>query len=104
MKYFVGKKVNYYVVNVDYKINDFYRNYELIIYESYSLFDKDKSGFATSTRSILGAQLDVQQFSLAAEYITGKNDVFIGGDAGSLAEGDVSGHSRLLNLLFIYNF
>jgi hypothetical protein len=44
------------------------------------------------------------QFSLAAEDITGKNDVFIGGDSASLAEGDSSGHSRLLNLLFIYNF
>lgn len=103
-KYFVANKANYYVANVDYQINDFYKNYDLTPYASYTVFDKDKSGFATSTRSILGAQLDVQQFSLAAEYITGKNDVFIGGDAGSLAGGDTSGHSRLLNLLFIYNF
>lgn len=103
-KYFVANKANYYVANVDYQINDFYKNYDLTPYASYTILDKDKSGFATSTRSILGAQLDVQQFSLAAEYITGKNDVFIGGNADSLAEGDVSGHSRLLNLLFIYNF
>ncbi|OTG96845.1 MULTISPECIES: hypothetical protein [Acinetobacter] len=103
-KYYVANKANYYVANVDYQINDFYKDYDLTPYASYAVFDKDKSGFATSTRSLLGAQLDIQQFSLAAEYITGKNDVFIGGDAGSLAGGDASGHSRLLNLLFIYNF
>lgn len=48
--------------------------------------------------------MDIKQFSLAAEYIVGKNDVFIGGDANSLAKGDASGQSKLLNLLFIYNF
>ena len=103
-KYYVANDANYYVANVDYKINHFYQDYDLTPYASYTIFDKDKSDFATSTRSILGAQLDMKQFSLAAEYITGKNDVFIGGDSASLAEGDSSGHSRLLNLLFIYNF
>ena len=103
-KYHVANKANYYVANLDYQMTDFYKDYDLTPYVSYTVFDKDKSGFATSTRNILGAQLDVKQFSLAAEYIIGKNDVFIGGDAGSLAQGDAAGHSRLLNLLFMYNF
>ena len=103
-KYHVANKANYYVANLDYQMTDFYKDYDLTPYVSYTVFDKDKSGFSTSTRNILGAQLDVKQFSLAAEYIIGKNDVFIGGDAGSLAQGDTAGHSRLLNLLFMYNF
>ena len=103
-KYFVANKSNYYVANVDYHINDFYRDYDITPYYSYTVFDKNKSGFATSTRQILGAHMDIKQFSLAAEYIVGKNDVFIGGDANSLAKGDASGQSKLLNLLFIYSF
>lgn len=103
-KYLVANKSNYYVANIDYHINDFYRDYDITPYYSYTVFDKNKSGFATSTRQILGAHMDIKQFSLAAEYIVGKNDVFIGGDANSLAKGDASGQSKLLNLLFIYSF
>lgn len=103
-KYFVANKSNYYVANIDYQINDFYKNYHITPYFSYTVFDKHKSGFSTSTRQLLGAHMDIKQFSLAAEYIVGKNDVFIGGDANSLAKGGVSDHNKRLNLLFIYSF
>ncbi|MEN8366719.1 hypothetical protein [Acinetobacter bereziniae] len=103
-KYYVANKANYYVANFDYHIDDFYKDYDLSPYISYAVFDKDQSGFATSFRTILGAQLDIHQFSLVTEYIMGKNDVFIGGDANSLAKGDFAGNSKLLNLLFIYKF
>jgi hypothetical protein len=103
-KYYVANKANYYVANFDYHIDDFYKDYDLSPYISYAVFDKDQSGFATSFRTILGAQLDIHQFSLVTEYIMGKNDVFIGGDVNSLAKGDFAGNSKLLNLLFIYKF
>lgn len=70
-KYFVANKSNYYVANIDYHINDFYRDYDITPYYSYTVFDKNKSGFATSTRQILGAYMSMKQFSLAAEYIVG---------------------------------
>jgi len=65
---------------------------------------KDPKDFKTSTRNIFGVQADKGHFSVAAEYMLGKNDPFIGGNADSCAQGDDQGWSRLLNLLFFYNF
>lgn len=102
--YNVANKGNFYVADLNYQFKNIIDGYHLTPYVTYAIYDKDKSGFATSRRQIWGAQLDVKQLSFAAEYIVGKNDVFIGGNENSLVNGDSNGHSRLLNLLLIYNF
>lgn len=102
--YNVANKANFYVADLNYQFKNIIEGYHLTPYVTYAVYDKDKRGFATSRRQIWGAQLDVKQLSFAAEYIIGKNDVFIGGDENSLVNGDDNGRSRLLHLLLIYNF
>lgn len=72
-------------------------------YLTYSHFDKDKTSFIDSTRYTIGAQWDLYPISVAAEYIYGKSDHFIGGTQQGFAAGDHHKES-LTNLLFLYHF
>ncbi|NCI76968.1 TonB-dependent receptor [Acinetobacter kanungonis] len=102
--YYVANDADFYTADLNYVYKDPNQRFTLTPYLTYSSYVKNKSGYKDSTRNIIGAQLDVKQFSMAAEYIIGKNDVFINGSADSLAAGDDNSTNRMLNLLFFYNF
>ena len=102
--YYVANDANFYTADLNYVYKDPNQRFTLTPYLTYSSYVKNKSDYKDSTRNIIGAQLDIKQFSMAAEYIIGKNDVFINGSANSLAAGDDNSTNRMLNLLFFYNF
>ncbi|NUF12342.1 hypothetical protein HUN21_10925 [Acinetobacter oleivorans] len=95
---------DFYTADINYVFKDVIHGWSLTPYATYSALRKDPKDFKTSTRNIIGVQADKGHFSVAAEYMLGKNDPFIGGNADSFAQGDDKGWSRLLNLLFFYNF
>lgn len=102
--YYVANDADFYTADLNYVYKDPNQRFTLTPYLTYSSYVKNKSNYKDSTRNIIGAQLDIKQFSMAAEYIMGKNDVFINGSADSLAAGDDNSTNRMLNLLFFYNF
>lgn len=102
--YYVANDADFYTADLNYVYKDPNQRFTLTPYLTYSSYVKNKSNYKDSTRNIIGAQLDIKQFSMAAEYIIGKNDVFINGSADSLAAGDDNSTNRMLNLLFFYNF
>ncbi|TCB82466.1 hypothetical protein E0H94_00985 [Acinetobacter sp. ANC 4173] len=102
--YYVANDADFYTADLNYVYKDPNQRFTLTPYLTYSSYVKNKSNYKDSTRNIIGAQLDIKQFSMAAEYIIGKNDVFINGSADSLAVGDDNSTNRMLNLLFFYNF
>ncbi|MFL1538541.1 hypothetical protein ACJOYG_02275 [Acinetobacter baumannii] len=102
--YNLANEGDFYTADINYVFKDVLYGWALTPYATYSALRKDPKDFKTSTRNIFGVQADKGHFSVAAEYMLGKNDPFIGGNADSFAQGDDQGWSRLLNLLFFYNF
>ena len=102
--YYVANDADFYTFDVNYVYKDPQNRFSITPYATYSLYKKNTDDFKDSTRHVLGAQLDIKQFSFASEYIIGKNDIFINGDKQSLAMGDTNKTSKMLNLLFFYNF
>lgn len=100
--YAVANDANFYTADLYYsiKLND---KSSLSPYATYSYLDKMQTGFQDSSRYILGAQWDYLPISIAAEYIIGKNDYFIGGTERAFAQGD-GRQEHLFNLLFLYHF
>lgn len=102
--YNVANNADFYTVDLNYVYQDPNSRYSLTPYLTYSLYKKNVAAYKNSTRNVIGAQLDVKQFSVAAEYIIGKNDPFINGSANSLTTGDDNQNNKMLNLLLFYNF
>lgn len=100
--YAVANNANFYTADLYYpiKLSD---KSSLIPYATYSYLDKMQTGFQNSSRYILGAQWDYNPISIAAEYIVGKSDYFIGGTAQAFAQGD-DRQEHLFNVLFLYHF
>ncbi|MFU8927899.1 hypothetical protein [Acinetobacter puyangensis] len=102
--YYVANEGQFYTADVNYTFKNVLDRFQITPYATYTAYDKSHADYKTSTRSIFGAQLDYKKFSVASEYIIGKNDLFIGGDAQSFAQGDTGKSNKLFNLLFLYNF
>lgn len=95
---------DFYTADINYVFKDILYGWSLTPYATYSAYHKDNKEYKTSTRNIFGAQADKNDFSVAVEYVVGKNDPFVGGTADSFAEGDSGEWSKLLNILFFYRF
>lgn len=102
--YYVANRGNFYTADVNYTFKNIFKHYNLTPYASYTIYDKNNNDAQSSKRNILGMQLDINQFSVATEYIIGKNDTFIGGNEYSWATGTSNKSEHLLNILFLYNF
>ena len=100
--YAVANDADFYTADLYYpiKLNE---KSTISPYVTYSYLDKMQTGFQDSSRFILGVQWDYRPISIAAEYIVGKNDYFIGGTEQAFAQGE-SDSERLFNLLFLYHF
>ena len=102
-EYDVANDGRFYTFDARYQFKNVAENLNLTPYLVYSKYDKDH-GFKDSQRHALGVAWDYKNMSLYTEYLMTKNDVFIAGDASSLAEGKKDDWNKLLNLMFIYNF
>lgn len=102
--YNVANKGTFYTADLIYVFRDVGKIGNIMPYATYSSFIKDDKRFADSTRNIVGVQVDHKSISLVAEYVMGKNDVAVNGDANSLLAGSGNKRYNFLNLLFIYNF
>lgn len=102
--YYIANDADFYTLDLNYAYKAPDDKFTLTPYATHTAYKKNIDQYKDSTRNVLGAQLDVKQFSVAAEYIMGKNDVFINGSTHSLASGDDNKTHKMLNLLFFYNF
>jgi len=100
--YAVANDGNFYTVDLFYHV-DLNENSTISPYFTYSYFEKSASAYKDSSRYIAGTQWDFHNIAIAAEYIVGRNDYFIGGSPSAFAAGDRSNES-LFNILFLYNF
>ena len=100
--YAVANNANFYTADVYYRFG-LTENSTLSPYATLSYLDKKQTGFKDSSRYILGTQWDLKPYTIALEYIVGRNDYFIGGTEKAFAEGD-SRQEQLLNMLFLYHF
>lgn len=74
-------------------------------YLNYSMMDKQQNGFANSERLISGLGFSYGAVSVFAEYMLGKNDAMIAGDANSYAQGDKNASwKKLLYISIGYYF
>lgn len=102
--YYVANDADFYTADLNYVYQDPNQRFTLTPYATYTIYKKKVDEYKDSTRHVLGAQVDIKKFSIAAEYIIGKNDVFINGSTDSLAVGDDNSTNKMLNVLFFYNF
>lgn len=100
--YAVANDAHFYTADLYYPIQLGDKS-TIMPYATYSYLDKMQASFQDSSRFILGTQWDLYPFSIAAEYIVGKSDYFIGGTELAFAQGD-SDRERLFNLIFLYHF
>lgn len=100
--YTVANDANFYTADLYYPIRLGDKS-TITPYATYSYLDKVQASFQDSSRFILGTQWDFYPISIAAEYIVGESDYFIGGEEHAFAQGD-STRERLFNLLFLYHF
>lgn len=74
-------------------------------YLNYSVMDKQPKGFATSQRLISGIGFNYGPMGVFAEYMIGKNDAMVGGDANSYAQGSADADwKKLLYISIGYYF
>ena len=74
-------------------------------YLNYSVMDKQAKGFATSQRLISGIGFNYGPMGIFAEYMIGKNDAMVGGDANSYAQGSADANwKKLLYISIGYYF
>ena len=100
--YNVASRGNLYVADVSYDVAGKYLFDQVSgvkVYANYSAFDKSASEFKTSERMILGSSFSVSKLWVAAEWLFGKNDPYIGGRAIPRAwglAGVISGRIRCI--------
>lgn len=100
----IANKGTFYSVDSNYVFKNVWNNVNITPYLVFSGFNKDKAGWGNSQRNIVGAAFDYKDVSLYTEYVMGKNDNFIGGNANSLAQGDDGKWNKLVSVRFLYNF
>lgn len=100
--YAVANDANFYTADLYYPIKLTDKS-TISPYVTYSYLDKMQTSFKDSSRFILGAQWDIHPVSIAAEYIVGRSDYFVGGTEQAFAQGN-SDRERLFNLIFLYHF
>lgn len=101
--YYVANKGMFYTFDISYPIEDLISGSTITPYMMFSGYNKDKEGYETSKRDIYGVSLDKNSWSFTTEYIIGDNDVFIGGNKLSLAEGADKNES-MFKITAAYNF
>ncbi|WP_332605042.1 hypothetical protein [Acinetobacter sp. ESBL14] len=102
--YNIANSGTFYSVDVNYTFKDVINGLNVTPYVVLSGLNKDEQNYKNSQRNIIGAAWNYKKISLYSEYITSKNDPFIGGTANSLAGGDDGQWNKLLNVMFVYNF
>lgn len=87
--YNVASDYDYYSADLSYNWPESYGKLTSIKpYLNYSVADKQQKGFATSQRLISGVGFMYGPMGIFAEYMIGKNDAMVGGDANSYAQGN----------------
>ena len=102
--YNIANSGTFYSVDMNYSFKDVINGLNVTPYVVLSGLNKDEQNYKNSQRNIIGAAWNYKQISLYSEYITSKNDPFIGGSINSLASGDDGQWNKLLNVMFVYNF
>lgn len=103
--YWIANKGNFYSVDLRYQLPEWFKSTSISPYMMASGFMKDPSGYKNSTRNLIGVSIAYKKLTWLAEYIMGKNDVLIGGDQYSYAQGSVHQKTnKLLNLQVLYSF
>ncbi|XID74895.1 hypothetical protein ACF3NA_10380 [Alkanindiges sp. WGS2144] len=86
--YNIANDYNFYSAELSYRVAEPYGKLSNIKpYLNYSVMDKKPRGFATSQRLISGVGFNYGPMGIFAEYMIGKNDAMVGGDASSYAQG-----------------
>lgn len=86
--YNLANDYDYYSAELSYHWPESYGKFSNIKpYLNYSAMDKQPKGFATSQRLISGIGFNYGPMGIFAEYMIGKNDAMVGGDASSYAQG-----------------
>ncbi|WP_130802053.1 hypothetical protein [Acinetobacter ihumii] len=101
---YLANEGDFYTVDMSYAFKDVGKIGTITPYAMYSAYDK-KGSYKTSTRNIIGVSLDHKSLGFTAEYIMGKNDLLIGGNEYSLAQGNIGDKTQhLLKLTAAYRF
>lgn len=100
--YNVANQGNFYTTNLSYIFKDVGKIGDISPYWMYSSYVKDNKAYQTSTRNIVGLEVDHNNISVIAEYILGKNDA--GLNAADFAGSHQSQQDRLVQLLLVYKF
>lgn len=105
----VASRGNLYVANLSYDVAGSYLENIINgvkIYGNYSAFQKSGNGYDDSERLILGSSFNVSKIWVAAEWLFGKNDPYIGGSSytQSLATGGTNQWENQFFVNFGYYF
>lgn len=97
----VAAKGNLYVGELAYDVPGKFGPISTVkLYGNYSFFDKSESAFKNSHRFILGSSFYFKDLWVAAEWIFGKNDPYIGGSSYTQSAGP-GGTNQWENQLYI---
>ena len=104
--YQIANDYDFYSAELSYSFAKPYGKFSNIKpYLNYSVMDKQLKGFATSQRLISSIGFNYGPMGIFAEYMIGKNDAMVDGDANSYAQGSADADwKKLLYISIGYYF
>ncbi len=103
-EYDIANQGYFYTIDSSYRFDHVSGALSITPYLVFSGFDKKQKQFQNSQRNIAGLAWEYKNTTLYTEYLTSKNDPFVGGTVNSLGKGDDAKWNKLLNLMLVYNF
>lgn len=103
-EYELASEGYFYTFDSRYAVQNLRPNLTVSPYLMLSAYDKKQHDFKNSQRHAVGVAWDYKNLSLYTEYLMSKNDVFIGGNSASLAQGDDGQWNKLFNMMLVYSF